>query len=85
MFILLMTHMALSGSFCQVAATPQAGVSAIQIFVGHVQDWACNHSSDPEIEAALKRNEDLGLALVTKAYNYIHKHGNKSKLMVAAV
>jgi len=29
------------------------------------QDWARNHSGDPEIEAALKRGEDPGLALVS--------------------
>ncbi|RVX15382.1 Transaldolase [Vitis vinifera] len=72
-------------SFCQAAAAAQAGASVIQIFVGRVRDWARNHSGDPEIEAALKRGEDPGLALVTKAYNYIHKHGYKSKLMAAAV
>ena len=31
-----------------------------------VQDWARNHSGDPEIEAALKRGEDPGLALVSR-------------------
>lgn len=29
-----------------------------------MQDWARNHSGDPEIEAALKRGEDPGIALV---------------------
>ena len=29
------------------------------------QDWARNHSGDPEIEAALKRGEDPGVALVS--------------------
>ncbi|PPR80800.1 hypothetical protein GOBAR_AA39911 [Gossypium barbadense] len=48
-------------------------------------DWARSHSGDPEIEAAIQRGEDPGLALVTKAYNYIHKYGHKSKLMAAAV
>lgn len=28
---------------------------------------------------------NLGIAQVTKAYNYIHKYGHKSKLMAAAV
>nr|XP_012466490.1 unnamed protein product [Gossypium raimondii] len=59
-------------------------VSSI-IFVGRVRDWARTHSGDPEIEAAIQRGEDPGLALVTKAYNYIHKYGHKSKLMAAAV
>lgn len=31
-----------------------------------VQDWARTHSGDPEIEAALRKGEDPGLALVSK-------------------
>ncbi|PSS09732.1 Transaldolase [Actinidia chinensis var. chinensis] len=79
------THMTFVYSFCQAAAAAQAGASVIQIFVGRIRDWARNHSGDPEIEAALKRGDDPGVALVTKAYNYIHKYGYKSKLMAAAV
>ncbi|KAK9070439.1 hypothetical protein SSX86_010841 [Deinandra increscens subsp. villosa] len=30
------------------------------------KDWARNHNGDPEIEAALKRGEDPGLALSNK-------------------
>ncbi|KAJ8437805.1 hypothetical protein Cgig2_013724 [Carnegiea gigantea] len=52
-------------SFAQAAAAAQAGASVIQIFVGRIRDWARNHSGDPEIEAALKRGEDPGLALVS--------------------
>ncbi|KAI9156484.1 hypothetical protein LWI28_007421 [Acer negundo] len=50
-------------SFAQAGAAAQAGASVIQIFVGRLRDWARNHSGDPEIEAALKRGEDPGLAL----------------------
>ncbi|KAL2901784.1 Transaldolase [Bienertia sinuspersici] len=71
--------------FAQASAAAQAGASVIQIFVGRIRDWARNHSGDSEIDAALKRGEDPGLALMTKAYNYIHKYGHKSKLMAAAV
>ncbi|CAN1333336.1 tal [Linum perenne] len=81
----IQTHLTFVYSFAQAAAAAQAGASVIQIFVGRLRDWARNHSGDPEVEAALKRGEDPGLALVTKAYNYIHKHGHKSKLMAAAV
>ncbi|XP_048230763.1 transaldolase [Ricinus communis] len=81
----IQTHLTFVYSFAQAAAAAQAGASVIQIFVGRLRDWARNHSADPEIEAALKRGEDPGLALVTKAYNYIHKYGHKSKLMAAAV
>ncbi|KAL4565623.1 hypothetical protein LXL04_029726 [Taraxacum kok-saghyz] len=81
----IQTHMTFVYSFCQAAAAAQAGASVIQIFVGRLRDWARNHSGDPEIEAALKRGEDPGLALVTKAYNYIHKYGHKSKIMAASI
>ncbi|KAL3818193.1 hypothetical protein ACJIZ3_004098 [Penstemon smallii] len=81
----IQTHMTFVYSFAQAAAAAQAGASVIQIFVGRLRDWARNHSGDPEVEAALKRGEDPGLALVTKAYNYIHKYGHKSKLMAAAI
>ncbi|KAM7259950.1 hypothetical protein ACFE04_015691 [Oxalis oulophora] len=74
-----------STCFAQAAAAAQAGASVIQIFVGRLRDWARNHSGDPEIEAALRRGEDPGLALAAKTYNYIHKYGHKSKLMAAAV
>ncbi|KAM5572825.1 hypothetical protein ABKV19_012732 [Rosa sericea] len=81
----IQTHLTFVYSFAQAAAAAQAGASVIQIFVGRLRDWSRNHSGDPEIEAALKRGEDPGLALVTKTYNYIHKYGHKSKLMAAAV
>ncbi|KAJ6341974.1 hypothetical protein OIU78_010003 [Salix suchowensis] len=80
----IQTHLTFVYSFAQAAAA-QAGASVIQIFVGRLRDWSRNHADDPEIEAALKRGEDPGLALATKAYNYIHKYGYKSKLMAAAV
>jgi transaldolase len=81
----IQTHLTFVYSFAQAAAAAQAGASVIQIFVGRLRDWARNHSGDSEIEAALRRGEDPGLALVAKSYNYIHKHGHKSKLMAAAV
>ncbi|KAG9452408.1 hypothetical protein H6P81_005312 [Aristolochia fimbriata] len=81
----IQTHLTFVYSFSQAAAAAQAGASVIQIFVGRLRDWARNHSGDPEIEAALKRGEDPGSALVTKAYNYIHKYGHKSKLMASAI
>ncbi|WCJ25988.1 Aldolase superfamily protein [Euphorbia peplus] len=81
----IQTHLTFVYSFAQAAAAAQAGASVIQIFVGRIRDWSRNHSGDPEIEAALRRGEDPGLSLVTKAYNYIHKYGYKSKLMAAAV
>ncbi|XVF51683.1 hypothetical protein PTKIN_Ptkin04bG0204200 [Pterospermum kingtungense] len=78
----IQTHLTFVYSFAQAAAAAQAGASVIQIFVGRLGTesfWR------PEIEAAIQRGEDPGLALVTKAYNYIHKYGHKSKLMAAAV
>ncbi|XP_058104574.1 uncharacterized protein LOC131248337 isoform X2 [Magnolia sinica] len=81
----IQTHLTFVYSFSQAAAAAQAGASVIQIFVGRIRDWARNHSGDPEIEAACKRGEDPGLALVTKVYNYIHRNGHKSRLMAAAI
>ncbi|KAH9777369.1 transaldolase [Citrus sinensis] len=81
----IQTHLTFVYSFAQAAAAAQAGASVIQIFVGRLRDWARNHSGDPEIDDALKRGEDPALSLVSKAYNYIHKYGHKSKLMAAAV
>ncbi|KAG0457277.1 hypothetical protein HPP92_022128 [Vanilla planifolia] len=81
----IQTHLTLVYSFAQAAAAAQAGASVIQIFVGRIRDWARNHSGDSEIEAACRRGEDPGLALLIKAYNYIHKYGHKSKLMAAAI
>ncbi|XP_073052060.1 uncharacterized protein [Primulina eburnea] len=81
----IQTHMTFVYSFCQAAAAAQAGASVIQIFVGRLRDWARSHADDPEVGNALRRGEDPGLALVTKAYNYIHKYGHKSKLMAAAI
>ncbi|KAI9161834.1 hypothetical protein LWI28_021151 [Acer negundo] len=42
----------------QASAAAQAGASVIQIFVGRLRDWVRNHFSDPEIEFALKREEE---------------------------
>ncbi|EPS67513.1 hypothetical protein M569_07263, partial [Genlisea aurea] len=81
----IQTHMTFVYSFCQAAAAVQAGASVIQIFVGRLRDWSRGHTGDHEVAEALKRGEDPGLALVTKAYNYIHKYGYKSKLMAAAI
>ncbi|KAK7330729.1 hypothetical protein VNO77_24927 [Canavalia gladiata] len=81
----IQTHLTFVYSFAQAAAAAQAGASVIQIFVGRIRDWARNHSGDTEIDSAQLGGEDPGLALVTKAYNYIHKYGHKSKLMAAAV
>ncbi|ERN02631.1 hypothetical protein AMTRI_Chr03g46880 [Amborella trichopoda] len=81
----ILTHLTFVYSFPQAAAAAQAGASVIQIFVGRLRDWARNHSGDAEVEAACLKGEDPGISLVTKAYNYIQKHGYKSKLMAAAV
>lgn len=42
-----------------------------------MQDWARNHSGDPEIEAASKRGDDAGVALVSFIcfnFSFIHLH-----------
>ncbi|KAL5232154.1 hypothetical protein ABZP36_030930 [Zizania latifolia] len=81
----IQTHLTFVYSFAQAAAAAQAGASVVQIFVGRVRDWARTHSGDSEIDEALKKGEDAGLALVKKVYAYIHKNGYKTKLMAAAI
>lgn len=41
------------------------------IFVNVYQDWARNHSGDPEVDAAVKTGEDPGLALVSYTITYL--------------
>ncbi|CAL5431194.1 unnamed protein product [Camellia sinensis] len=60
----IQTHLTFVYSFGQAAAAAQAGASVIQIFVGRIRDWARNHSGDPEIEAALRREKDPGSTMV---------------------
>lgn len=79
------THITFVYSFSQAAAAAQAGASVVQIFVGRVRDWARSNSGDAEIDSAMRMGEDPGIALVKKAYSYIHKHGLKTKLMAAAI
>lgn len=81
----IQTHITFVYCFSQAAAAAQAGASVIQLFVGRVRDWARNNSGDIEIESAVQKGEDPGVALVTRAYNYVHKHGLKTKLMAAAI
>nr|CAB3480025.1 unnamed protein product [Digitaria exilis] len=81
----IQTHLTFVYSFAQAAAAAQAGASVVQIFVGRLRDWARNHSGDPEIDEALKKGEDAGLALAQKVYAYIHRNGYKTKLMAAAI
>ncbi|CAO2205777.1 unnamed protein product [Urochloa humidicola] len=81
----IQTHLTFVYSFAQAAAAAQAGASVVQIFVGRLRDWARNHSGDPEIDEALKKGEDAGLALAKKVYAYIHRNGYKTKLMAAAI
>ncbi|XP_057857299.1 uncharacterized protein LOC131066538 isoform X2 [Cryptomeria japonica] len=60
----IQTHVTFVYSFPQAAAAAQAGSSVIQMFIGRVRDWARNHNGDQEIENALSRGEDPGIALV---------------------
>ncbi|XP_062119475.1 uncharacterized protein LOC133833887 isoform X2 [Humulus lupulus] len=60
----IQTHLTFVYSFTQAAAAAQAGAFVIQIFVGRIRDWARNHFGDPEVEVALKRGEDPGIALM---------------------
>ncbi|GBG83607.1 hypothetical protein CBR_g37411 [Chara braunii] len=81
----IQTHVTLVYSFVQAAACADAGVSVIQLYVGRARDWARSHEGDPEIAAAIQTGQDPGVALVTRAYNYVHKKGYNTKIMAAAI
>ncbi|XP_051115188.1 uncharacterized protein LOC127240512 [Andrographis paniculata] len=81
----IQTHLTFVNSFCQAAAAAQAGTSVIQIYTGRIRDWSRCNKNDPEIEAARSMGQDPGRALVSKVYNYIHKFGYKTKMMVSAI
>eukprot|EP00850_Spirogloea_muscicola_P006393 SM000030S11402 [mRNA] locus=s30:521344:524822:+ [translate_table: standard] len=81
----IQTHVTYIYSFTQAAAAAQAEASVIQIAAGRVRDWARNHSGDQSIEEAVSRGEDPGISLVTKAFNYVHKHGHRTKVMASAI
>lgn len=73
------TNLTLLFSFAQAVACAEAKVTLISPFVGRIYDWY-KKSKGSEIA----REEDPGVASVTKIYNHYKKHGYKTQVMGAS-
>jgi transaldolase len=67
-------------SFAQAVACAEAGVTLISPFVGRIYDW---HRKARGVED-LPREDDPGVASVTRIYNYCKKHGYATQVMAAS-
>src|SRR5260221_559011 len=63
-----------------LVACAEAGVTLISPFVGRIYDWHRAARKVDDIPIA----EDLGVASVTRIYNYYKKHGYKTQVMGAS-
>ena len=66
-------------SFAQAVACAEAGVTLISPLVGRIYDWYRKEHGGAEIPSG----QDLGVASVTKIYNYYKKFGYKTQVMGA--
>ena len=73
------TNLTLLFSFAQAVACAEAKVTLISPFVGRIYDWYKKSKG-----AEIAREEDPGVASVTKIYNYYKKHGYKTQVMGAS-
>jgi len=67
-------------SFVQAVACAEAGVTLISPFVGRISDWYKKEHGGAE----LPRDQDPGVASVTRIYNYYKKFGYKTQVMGAS-
>jgi transaldolase len=67
-------------SFAQAVACAEAGVTLISPFVGRIYDWYKKERAGAEIPA----DQDPGVALVTRIYNYYKNYGYKTQVMGAS-
>jgi transaldolase len=67
-------------SFAQAVACAEAGVTLISPFVGRIYDWYKKERGGAEIPI----DEDLGVASVTRIYNYFKKFDYKTQVMGAS-
>jgi transaldolase len=67
-------------SFAQAVACAEAGVTLISPFVGRISDWYKKEHGGAE----LPRDQDPGVASVTRIYNYYKKFGYKTQVMGAS-
>jgi len=73
-------NMTLLFSFAQAVASADAGVTLISPFVGRIYDWYKRARGVDDIP----REEDPGVASVTKVYNYYKKFGYTTQVMGAS-
>ena len=66
-------------SFAQAVACAEAGVTLISPFVGRIYDWYKKQRG-----AEIPKDEDPGVASVTRIYNYFKKFGYKTQVMGAS-
>ncbi len=74
------TNLTLLFSFAQAVACAEAKVTLISPFVGRIYDWYKKSKGVADIP----RNEDPGVASVTKIYNHYKKNGYKTLVMGAS-
>jgi len=67
-------------SFAQAVACAEAGVTLISPFVGRIYDW---HKKARGVED-IPRNQDPGVASVTRIYEYYKKFGYETQVMGAS-
>jgi transaldolase len=72
--------MTLLFSFAQAAACADAGVTLISPFVGRIYDWYRKSKGVDD----LPREEDPGVASVTRIYDYYKKFGYRTQVMGAS-
>jgi transaldolase len=73
-------NMTLLFSFAQAAASADAGVTLISPFVGRIYDWYKKSKGVDDIP----REEDPGVASVTRIYNYYKKFDYRTQVMGAS-
>ncbi len=74
------TNLTLLFSFAQAVACAEAKVTLISPFVGRIYDWYKKSKGASDIP----RDEDPGVASVTKIYNHYKKNGYKTLVMGAS-
>ena len=73
-------NMTLLFSFAQAVACADAGVTLISPFVGRIYDWYKRSRGVDDIA----REDDPGVASVTRIYEYYKKHGYATQVMGAS-
>uniref|UniRef100_A0A158R533 Transaldolase n=1 Tax=Syphacia muris TaxID=451379 RepID=A0A158R533_9BILA len=73
-------NMTLLFNFHQAVACAEAGVTLISPFVGRILDWNLKNLDKKSYD----RNDDPGVLVIRKIYNYYKKFGYKTQVMAAS-